>query len=94
MITTRSDQIPAGIDTARRTLQVSWVRSTSFDLQGFWGKPQRHCWRWSYSIVRRWLLAVVSFLGSVSVSTPLSYLALDCVWSMSIANWKLRDTAP
>jgi len=36
-----------------------------------------------YSIVKRWVLGATTFLGSVSVSTPLSYLALACAWSMS-----------
>jgi len=33
-------------------------------------------------------------LGSVSVSTPFSYLALALAASTSIGNWKLRATEP
>ena len=47
----------------------------------------------TYSMVSR-CEPLVSFFGRVRVSTPLSYFALACAWSMSIGSWKLRDTAP
>ena len=46
-----------------------------------------------YSIASRWALAPCSF-GSVSVSTPLSYLALAWAASTSTGSWKLRATEP